>query len=223
MGKQNQTIVILTISCILATGIIVPTIGGIDAQELEAWVSRVGVLAPVIYILLYIVGTWLILPSTPLNLAGGAVFGVWWGTLWTTIAAMIAAIAAFIFSRTVGRKFISQKFAGRWDAVDGEIRQGGLFYMFAIRLLPIIPYGIVNFIAGLTSIKFKDYLIGTLLGTLPGVLPFVMIGAGMTQLSQGKILPLLCALTLVAILVAAATWYRRQRRPPPVSNHDSDR
>ena len=97
-------------------------------------------------------------------------FGVWWGTFWTTIAAIVAAIAAFAFTRTVGREFVSRKLTGKWEAIDAEIKQGGLFYMFAVRLLPIIPYGLVNFSAGLTSIKFKDYFIGTLLGTLPGVL-----------------------------------------------------
>ncbi|MGL5796005.1 MAG: TVP38/TMEM64 family protein, partial [Waterburya sp.] len=125
-------------------------------------------------------------------------------------AALVAAIAAFVFTRTLGRELVTQKFAGRWQAVDAEIRQGGLFYMFAIRLLPIIPYGLVNFTAGLTSIKFKDYLLGTFLGTVPGVLPFVMIGSGITQLSQGNILPLLCALTLTGMLVGCATWYRRR-------------
>ena len=93
--------------------------------------------------------------------------------------------------------------------------------MFAIRLLPIIPYGIVNFAAGLTSIKFKDYFIGTLLGTLPGVLPFVMMGAGIGELSRGNILPLIFAFALTGILVGGATWYRRSRQlPKEVENRD---
>ena len=170
-----------------------------------------GIFAPIIYILLYTCGTLLILPSTPLNITGGAIFGIWWGTLWTTIAALVAAIAAFAFTRTVGKELVSQKFSDRWAVADIEIRQGGLFYLFAIRLLPIIPYGIVNFVAGLTSIKFKDYLLGTLLGTLPGVLPFVMMGAGITELSEGNILPLTIAFALIGILVGGATWYRRRR------------
>mgnify|MGYP001804046625 CR=1 FL=1 len=123
---------------------------------------------------------------------------------------MVAAIAAFAFTRTVGRELVSQKLTGRWRAMDTEISQGGLFYLFAIRLLPIIPYGIVNFGAGLTSIKFKDYTIATLLGTLPGIFPFVMLGAGITSLSEGEILPLMAAFSLIGILVAGATWYRRR-------------
>lgn len=214
MLKLKNSIVLLTVFCIIATGISVVIIAGIDRQQLHVWLETMGVFAPLIYIVLYTVGTLLILPSTPLNLTGGAIFGIWWGTLWTTIAALVAAIAAFAFTRTVGRELVAQKLAGRWDAVDAEIRQGGLFYLFAIRLLPIIPYGIVNFVAGLTSIKFKDYLTGTILGTLPGILPFVMMGAGISQLSQGKILPLMCAFALTGILVGGATWYRRRRQSP---------
>jgi uncharacterized membrane protein YdjX (TVP38/TMEM64 family) len=203
---------LLTIICIIATGIGVLVVGGIDHQQLQTWLAKMGIFAPIIYIILYAIATLLILPSTPLNLTGGAIFGLGWGTVWTTIAALVAAIAAFVFTRTVGRELVTQKLAGRWQAVDAEIRQGGLFYMFAIRLLPIIPYGLVNFTAGLTSIKFKDYLLGTLFGTVPGVLPFVMLGSGITQMSQGNILPLLCALTLTGMLVGGATWYRHRRK-----------
>ena len=214
MLKSNNSIVLLTIICLVVTGIGMVVIGGIDRQQLQTWLEAMGIFAPIIYIFLYTVATWLILPSTPLNLTGGAIFGIWWGTLWTTVAALLAAIVAFGFTRTIGRELIIRKFAGRWDAVDAEIRQGGLFYMFAIRLLPIIPYGIVNFVAGLTSIKFKDYFIGTLFGTLPGVLPFVMMGAGIGELSRGNMLPLMCAFALTGILVAGATWYRRSRQNP---------
>jgi len=214
MPKLKHSLILLSIACIVATAIGVVVINGIDRQQLQLWLETMGIFAPIIYILLYTCGTLLILPSTPLNLMGGAIFGIWWGTLWTTIAALVAAIVAFAFTRTIGKEFIDRKLGKRWSAVDAEIRQGGLFYMFAVRLLPIIPYGIVNFVAGLTGIKFKDYLLGTLFGTLPGVLPFVMMGAGITELSQGNVLPLMLAFALTGILVGGATWYRRRRRDP---------
>lgn len=212
--KAKSGIILLTIFCIVVTAIGVYLIGGIDQQQLQAWLKQMGIWAPIIYIVLYTVGTILILPSTPLNLSGGALFGVWMGTLWTTVAAILAAVVAFAFTRTIGREFIAQKLAGRWEAIDAEMRQGGLFYMFAIRLLPIIPYGIVNFAAGLTSIRFRDYFIGTMLGTVPGILPFVMMGSGLTALSSGNVYPLVFALALIGALVGVATWYRRRRQSP---------
>ncbi|MGB3511954.1 MAG: TVP38/TMEM64 family protein [Microcoleaceae cyanobacterium] len=212
MFKFKTGIFLLTIICIIATGIATYLLGGLTPEQIQTWLDQAGIWAPIIYIIIYIVATILVLPSTALNLTGGAIFGPWIGTLWTSLAAIIAATVAFYYSRTIGREWISQKLAGRWQAMDAEMRQGGLFYMFAIRLLPIIPYGLVNFAAGLTSVSFKDYLLGTILGTVPGVLPFVMLGSsGLKALKTGDILPLIGALSLTAILVGVATWYRRRR------------
>jgi uncharacterized membrane protein YdjX (TVP38/TMEM64 family) len=212
--KTKNFILILTFICIITTAIGVYLLGGIKPEVLQSWLESLGIWSPIIYILLYTFGTILILPSTPLNLCGGALFGVWWGTFWTAIAAMIAAIIAFAFTRTVGRDYIAKKFVGQWEALDAELHQGGLFYMFAIRLLPIVPYGIVNFAAGLSSIRFRDYLIGTALGTVPGILPFVMMGSGLQALGQGDMMPLMIAFTLAGMLVGVATWYRRRRQFP---------
>lgn len=214
MLNLKSGIIWLTIICIVATGVGIYLLGGIDQVQLQTWLKQAGIWAPIIYILLYTLGTILILPSTPLNMSGGAIFGPWLGTLWTSLAAVIAAVVAFAFTRTVGRDAIARKLAGRWEAMDAEMRHGGLFYMFAIRLLPIIPYGIVNFAAGLTSIRFRDYLVGTVLGTVPGILPFVLMGSGLRSLTTGNVLPFMAALGLTGMLVGVATWYRRRRSFP---------
>ncbi len=212
--KSKTTIIALALFCILATVVGIYLLSAIDQKELQLWLQQMGIWAPILYILIYSIATIFILPSTPLNLTGGAIFGAFWGTVWTSIAAIIAAMLSFGFSRTIGRKLVEQKLAGKWQSIDREMHQGGFFYMFAIRLLPLIPYGLVNFAAGLTSIKFRDYFFGTVLGTVPGILPFVMMGAGLTALKQGDVFPLLIALALTGILVGTATWYRRHNRPP---------
>lgn len=214
MLEYKNKILILFIFCIIATAIGIYFLGFINPNELQLWLKSLGIWAPILYIILYTLGTLLILPSTPLNLCGGALFGVWWGTFWTSIAAMIAAIISFILTRSIGRDYVAKKLKGKWEALDAELHHGGLFYMFAIRLLPIIPYGIVNFAAGLTSISFRDYVIGTALGTVPGILPFVLMGSGLQSLSKGNIMPLMIAFTLTGMLVGVATWYRRRRQVP---------
>ena len=210
--KSKTIILAIGLFCIIATVIGIVLLSGIDRSQLQLWLQQMGIWAPVLYILIYSIATICILPSTPLNLTGGAIFGAVWGTVWTSIAAILAAVLAFGFSRTIGRSLVERKLAGKWESIDREMQQGGFFYMFAIRLLPLIPYGIVNFAAGLTSIKFRDYLLGTLLGTVPGILPFVMMGAGLTALKQGDVLPLLVGLALTGMLVGTATWYRRRTR-----------
>ncbi len=215
MLNFKSGIFLLTLFWIVITGLAIYLLGGIDPNQLQGWLTQEGIWAPIIYIVLYTVATVLVLPSTALNLTSGAIFGPWLGTLWTSIAAVIAAVVAFAFTRTVGREMVAQKLAGRWQAMDAEMHQGGLFYMFALRLLPIIPYGLVNFAAGLTSIRFQDYLLATILGTIPGVLPFVMLGSfGLRAMRTGDVLPLFLALGLKGLLVGGATWYRRRRQSP---------
>ncbi|MBE9037037.1 TVP38/TMEM64 family protein [aff. Roholtiella sp. LEGE 12411] len=211
-------ILLLTIICIIATGLVVYLLGGVEPAQIQAWLRSAGIWAPIIFMLFYVVATVLVLPSTALNLTGGAIFGPVLGTIWTSLAAIIAAIVAFTFTRTVGREAVAKRLGGKWQAMDAEVRRGGLFYMFAIRLVAIMPYGLVNFTAGLTSVSFKDYVLGTTLGTVPGVLPFVLLGSyGLKALSTGDLLPVVGALSLTGILVVAATWYRRRRTFPSKS------
>lgn len=203
---------LLFIVSLVATGVAAFLMGGISPDRLQLLLNQTGVWTPLIYIAIYVLATVLILPSTALNLTAGAIFGLWWGTLWTSIAAMIAAVVSFSFTRTVGRDVVALKLGRNFREMDDRFQQGGIFYMFALRLLPIIPYGLVNFTAGLTSIKFRDYFLGTLLGTVPGILPFVMLGSfGLRAIQTGEILPLLGALSLIALLVAGATWYKRKQ------------
>ncbi|MBE9180471.1 TVP38/TMEM64 family protein [Oculatella sp. LEGE 06141] len=220
---MKRGILFLTLACIAATIPALHLLGGIDPEQLQILLRRAGVWAPIIYVVVYVIATALVLPSTVLNLTGGAIFGPWLGTLWTSVAAVVAAIVTFTFTRTFGRHWVSQKLAGRWQAMDAEIQQGGVFYIFAVRLLPIIPYGIVNFTAGLTSVRLRDYLIGTILGTVPGVLPFVLLGSsGLTVLQTGDVIPLMAALGLIGTLVGGATWYRRRRADPRRALHQQE-
>ncbi|WP_246198851.1 TVP38/TMEM64 family protein [Sodalinema gerasimenkoae] len=200
---------------LLVTAVMVYGLGKLEMEVMRAWLEEAGWWAPVLYLLLYSLGTLLLLPSTPLNLTGGALFGTAWGTVWTSLGAILAAILAFGISRHLGRGAIAKRLGGRWQALDAELQQGGVFYLFAIRLLPIIPYGLVNIAAGLSSISLRDYLLGTALGTVPGIFPIVLLGsAGVQALETGEILPLFGALSLMGLLMLGATLYRRRRRAP---------
>ncbi|NJN03281.1 MAG: TVP38/TMEM64 family protein [Leptolyngbyaceae cyanobacterium SL_1_1] len=215
MSKAKIGSVLMILICAGATAAALLWSGSLDRSRLQNWLDAAGLWAPVLYMSIYVVSTLLVLPSTALNLLGGAFFGPIRGMVWTSLAAILAAVIGFVFARTIGRAAVTRRLAGRWQAMDAELRQGALFYMFAIRLVPILPYGLVNFAAGLTSISFRDYLLGTILGTAPSVLPFVLLGSyGLQALQTGDILPLLGALALTGLLVAGANWYRRRRTFP---------
>ncbi|MBD0266262.1 MAG: TVP38/TMEM64 family protein, partial [Tolypothrix sp. Co-bin9] len=155
MVNFKRSIFLIVVVCIMVTALVIYLLGRIDPAQIQGWLRSSGIWAPIIYILLYVVATVLILPSTALNLTGGAIFGPVLGTIWTSLAAIIAAIISFTFTRTIGREAVARRLAGKWQAMDAEVRRAGLFYMFAIRLVAVMPYGLVNFTAGLTSVSFK--------------------------------------------------------------------
>jgi uncharacterized membrane protein YdjX (TVP38/TMEM64 family) len=210
--KTRALVLGLTLACLGLTVAGAYWLGSLDRSVLAHWLNQHGWGAPLLYVLVYIIFTFLLLPSTPINLLGGAVFGVFWGTVWTTIGAVLAAVVCFWFSRTLGRNFVQRRFGQRWQQFDREIAAGGLFYMVALRLLPLLPYGLVNFGAGVSRVKFRDYLLGTVIGTTPGLLPFILMGDGLTDLRRGDLWHFTVASTLVALLLGGATWYRRRKR-----------
>ncbi len=213
LSKQQIVWILFAIACLLMTWLGIHVLGSYKPEQLQSLIRQAGVWGPLCYVALYTFGTLAIVPSTPLNISGGLLFGPWLGIVWTSMGAIVAAAIAFLFSRTIGRPVMEKRLAGRWQVMDAEIHRGGLFYMFAIRLIPVMPYGIVNFAAGLTSIRFRDYLMGTTLGTVPSVLPFVLIGSSSFKaLSTGNLWPLLGALGLTGALVLFSTWFKARGR-----------
>ena len=215
---MKRNLLLLTIVCIALAALAGYSLGWLNPTRVQALIRPAGFWAPLVYVALYIVATSLLLPSTPLNITGGILFGLGFGMLWTGIAAIVAAALSFAFARTLGQAWITQKMIGRWQAMDAEVRRGARFYMFAVRLLPIIPNGLINYGAGVTSISFKDFMIGTVPGTVLGILPPVLIGSsGVRAMKTGEVLPLVAAMGLTGLLIAWATLYRHRRQVADIS------
>jgi uncharacterized membrane protein YdjX (TVP38/TMEM64 family) len=185
---------------------------GHNFGQIQRLIQYAGVWAPIVFIICYILATSFLFPSTPLNLMAGASFGLSMGLLWSSLAAIVAAIVAFAFTRTIGSRFISHRMSAQLQTANAEIKRGGRFYIFAVRLLPVIPHGLINYGAGLSSIRFRDYMFGTVPGTVLGVLPPVLLGStGLKAIRTGDALPFVLALGLTGLLVAGATWFRQRR------------
>jgi uncharacterized membrane protein YdjX (TVP38/TMEM64 family) len=213
MPRYKQSMLLLAFISLTLGVLTIYWLSGIDRSQIQYWLEQTGIWTPILYIAIYIVSTLFLLPSTALNLVSGAVFGPLLGIGLTTIAAIISGAIAFIAARAMGQTILSGKLPGGLQIINSEIRQGGGFYMFAICLFPVFPYGLVNLAAGLSSIRFKDYILGLSLGTLLGVSPFVFLGStGLKALQTGEMLPLIGSFMVIGSLVAGATWYRRHRK-----------
>lgn len=141
---------------------------------------------------IYIATTALSLPGAAiLTLAGGALFGLLWGTLIVSFASTIGATLAFLVSRFLLGNTIQKKFSDKLKTVNEGIESEGAFYLFTMRLVPVIPFFVINLVMGLTKISTKAFFFVSQVGMLPGTMVYVNAGTELGKLDslQGILSP----------------------------------
>ncbi len=155
------------------------------------------------YAALYVAVTALSLPGAAImTLAGGAIFGFVPGLLIVSFASSVGATLAFLSARFLLRDWVQQRFGARLKPLDAGIEREGAFYLFALRLVPLFPFFLVNLAMGLTRLGTATFYGVSQLGMLPGTAVFVYAG---TQLGTFQVSPqLLVALALLGVFPLAA-------------------
>ncbi|MBI2070693.1 MAG: TVP38/TMEM64 family protein [Elusimicrobia bacterium] len=124
---------------------------------------------PIAFIAAYACTSAVGLPAIPFVLGGGAVFGTLWGTIYNAISANIGASLAFLVARFMGRDFVASLLKdGKLAALDAKAAQHGFQTILTLRLLPFVPFNGLNFAAGISKIRYRDFALGSLAGMLPG-------------------------------------------------------
>jgi uncharacterized membrane protein YdjX (TVP38/TMEM64 family) len=154
----------------------------VNPQELLrnalVWVNNLGAIAPIAFILLYIVATVAFLPGSLLTLGAGVLFGIVAGSLYVFISATIGATLAFLVGRYVARDWISKKIAEnqKFRAIDRAVGREGFKIVLLTRLSPIFPFNLLNYGMGVTGVALKDYVLASV-GMIPGTVMYVYIGS----------------------------------------------
>lgn len=146
---------------------------------LQAQIKSYGVLAPVVYALVYIIATLLLIPGSVLTLGAGPLFGFWQGFLIVVISANLAALCAYLLARTALRDRVAQWAATnpKFNALDRAIGQNGFKMVLLSRLSPAFPFTLLNYLLGLTTVSPGAYILANLIGMLPGTFLYVYLGA----------------------------------------------
>ena len=146
--------------------------------DLLQWIEGLGIIAPIVFIIAYIIITVAFLPASVVTLGAGAVFGVVQGSIYVFIGAMLGATAAFLVGRFVARDWIAKKVEGNkfFSSLDNAIADEGLKLIFLIRLSPAFPFNLLNYALGLTKVSLPDYVLGTT-GIIPGTIMYVYLGS----------------------------------------------
>lgn len=199
---------LLTAGAALAVSIDVPS-----TAALRETVSDWGSVAPVLFVALYAVATLAPVPKAVFSAVGGALFGLWWGLLLVYVAAMAGAMVAFALGRMLGRPAVERFTGTAVGRVDELLRRRGIFAVLVARLVPVIPFTAVNYTAGLTSVRRRDYVVGTAIGIIPGTIGYVALGAYASRPTSWPFLLAAGALLIMSVAGAAvAARHRRTRR-----------
>jgi uncharacterized membrane protein YdjX (TVP38/TMEM64 family) len=147
---------------------------GAQVPRLALWVEGLGFWGPLVFVVLYAALTVAAVPAFLLTLAAGAIFGLLKGVIVVFAAATLGASAAFLIARYAARAAVERRVAGnrRFEAVDRAIGEQGRRMVFLLRLSPVFPFNLLNYALGLTSVRFRDYLVACL-GMIPGTLLYV--------------------------------------------------
>ena len=173
----------------------------------EGLLTQIGahpLLSAGIFFLVYVAVTALSLPAAALlTIAGGALFGFGLGTLLVSFASTLGATLAMLLARYLLRDSVQAKFGSRLKAIDDGLEREGAFYLFALRLVPVFPFFLVNLTLGLTKLPARTFFWVSQLGMLPATAVYVYAGTEIGQLTslKGLISPgLLGAFILLGLL-----------------------
>ena len=151
----------------------------LSIDDLRLIIQGFGIWAPLIFMLLFSLGT-IFIPSTPFMLAAGILFGLKYGFLYSMIAGLLSAIAVFSISRKLGKEWaeniLQKNYMKKFEEYNKRLEKGATYDLIILRFLPIMPFNMLNIMMGISRISAKDYVLGTIIGLIPSNIITVYAG-----------------------------------------------
>ena len=153
--------------------------------SLTALFKQRPVLVILVFFAVYVAVTALSLPGAAImTLAGGASFGLVWGTVVVSFASTVGATLAMLAARYLFRDAIQARFGRRLDEMNRGFKKEGVFYLFTLRLIPLVPFFVLNLLMGLTRIRIWSYFWVSQLGMLAGTVAYVNAGTQIAKIDS---------------------------------------
>lgn len=175
-----------------------------NVPKIKTWVESFGVIAPLIYIGLYLISTVFFLPGFPVTVLAGFVFGPLWGVFYASIASIISVACAFLVARYVARDLVEGwvKENAQFRKIDEQVEEQGWRILMVTRLVPIFPFNLQNYAYGLTKIRFSTFVFISAVFMLPGTIALVMLGGAFVS-GEGNVLQTMLYLGIAGVLMFA--------------------
>jgi uncharacterized membrane protein YdjX (TVP38/TMEM64 family) len=183
------------------------------AVEVRDWARSMGGWFPLAFLAAHIVVTVFPFPRTAFTLAAGLLFGTTLGVTLAILASTLSAVIAVVLVRALGWQLSRLVSHPAVEAVNARLRQRGWPVVMSLRLIPAVPFSMINYAAGASAVRMLPYALATVIGLSPGTLAVVVLGDAFT----GHVSPLLVVVSLVtaclglAILALDLRAHRRER------------
>jgi uncharacterized membrane protein YdjX (TVP38/TMEM64 family) len=203
------------LAVLLGTAVVLALTTGLDAVDAaKAWVAGLGVLGPVVFVVLCAVAIMGFIPASVLCAVSGLLFGPVFGVpvVWT--GAVLGAAGSFLVGRGLSKDAVERLAGERMASVNALLDRYGAATVFVLRLLPLGPFALLNYVLAVTSIRLRGFLVGTGAGIAPGMVVYTALGGTAEDPSSPAFLVSVAALVLMTV-VGAVVARRVTRRTTP--------
>ena len=203
--------ILAAIVILVAVALLVPLP---TAVQLRDWATSVGPWFPLAFLAAHIVVTVFPFPRTAFTLAAGLLFGPYLGVPLAVLASTLSAVIALLLVRAAGWQLSRLVRHPRVDSLDARLRERGWPAIVSMRMIPAVPFSVVNYAAGASAVRVLPYTLATFVGLLPGTAAVVILGDALT----GNVSPLLFVVSLctaslgIAGLIYEIRTHRRDHR-----------
>ena len=189
--------------------------GAVTTAAVEARIASLGVWAPIGFVLLYGIATVVMIPGSIFDLTGGALFGPYLGGALNLAGGSLGAVLAFLVGRYLARDWVEARVGRRTKGIMRSVDADGWQFVAFVRLVPIFPYNVMNYLLGLTRIPFLHYVFATVVFMAPSTVVYTWIGVAGREAIAGDTNNLryaLLALGLLAAMWMVPRFYKRMKR-----------
>jgi len=180
-----------------------------DLAHVQAWIATLGPAAPAAFALAYALAVPAPLPKSVLNTAAGVAFGIPLGASVVIVGTTAGATLSFLIARWLGRDVVASWTGGRIERVDALVARRGLLAALAVRWVPVLPFTVLNYACGVTSMRLRHYALGTAVGVIPGSTAWVALGSLGGNVSPWLPVGISVGLAIATLLAGAgAGWWR---------------
>jgi uncharacterized membrane protein YdjX (TVP38/TMEM64 family) len=155
-------------------------------ELLQKYVSEHYILTVTVFIAFFISTAFFTPAAVPMTVAGGFLFGIVMGMIYVNIGSVIGSTLAFLSSRFLIGDWIQKRYGNKLQRFNEEMERHGHNYLFILRIVPILPFFLVNYLAGLTKIPLKKFIFISAIGMLPGSFVYAFAGRQLAKIEKLK-------------------------------------